>query len=120
MQLLPSCNDYQYIVQIRDDLSLSHVVTEDRIKVELEYDGEAWISLGTNPDREGKMAGAEAWVALSVAERPFIYNLNGKRINRVKSATNHTLENGLVSQTAGVTLMQFDKLLSDGNSVAID
>lgn len=118
---LPSCNDYQYIVQIRDDLRMSYVVTDDRIKVELEYDGEAWIGLGTNPDREGKMVGAEAWIALpAAAERPSIYNMNGKRINRVNFATNQTLENGLVSQTAGVTLMQFDKLLNDGNNVAID
>ena len=43
LQILPSCNNYQFTVEIRDDLHMSYVVTDDRIKVELEYDGEAWI-----------------------------------------------------------------------------
>lgn len=121
LQLLPSCNNYQYTVEIRDDLRMSYVVTDDRIKVELEYDGEAWIGLGTNPNRDGKMVGAEAWIALpAIASRPAIYNLNSKRLQGVDSATDQTLENGLVSQTEGVTVMQLDKLLSDGDNVAIN
>ena len=77
--------------------------------------------LGTNPNRDGKMVGAESWIALpAIASRPAIYNLNSKRLKGVVSATDQTLENGFVSQTGGVTLMQFDKLLSDGDNVAID
>ena len=121
LQILPSCNNYQYTVEIRDDLRMSYVVTGDRIKIELEHDGEAWIGLGTNPNREGKMVGAEAWIALpAIASRPAIYNLNSKLLRGVQSATDQTLENGLVSQVDGVTLMQLDKLLSDGDNVAIN
>ena len=121
LQIFPSCNNYQYIVEIRDDLRMSYVVTGDRIKIELEYDGEAWIGLGTNPNREGKMVGAESWIALpAIASRPATYNLNNKRLSGVRAATDQTLENGFVSQVGGVTLMQFDKLLSDGDNVAIN
>jgi hypothetical protein len=121
LQIFPSCNNYQYTVEIRDDLRMSYVVRDDRIKIELEYDGEAWIGLGTNPNRDGKMVGSEAWIALpAIASRPATYNLNSKFLQGVQSATDQTLENGLVSQNAGVTLMQFDKLLSDGDNVEIN
>lgn len=121
LQLLPSCNRYQYTVEIRDDLRMSYVVTDDRIKVKLEYDGNAWIGLGTNPNRDGKMVGAEAWIALPlIASRPATYNLKSKFIQGVQFATDQTLENGLVSQSEGLTLMEFDKLLSDGENVAIN
>ena len=118
---VPSCNNYQYTVEIRDDLRMSYVVTGDRIKIELEYDGEAWIGLGTNPNRDGKMVGSEAWIYLpDLGSKPVTYNLKNKRLSGARSASNQTLENSLVSQIAGVTLMQFDKLLSDGDNVAIN
>lgn len=122
LQILPSCNNYQYTVEIRDDLRMSYVVTDDRIKIELEYDGEAWIGLGTNPNRDGRMVGSEAWIALpDIASRPSIYNLKSKFVSGVQSAPDQALENGFVSKVPGEkTLMQFDKLLSDGDNVEIN
>jgi hypothetical protein len=122
LQVVPSCSNYQYTANIRSDLRLDYVVNNDRLRVSLTYDGEAWIGLGTNPKRRGKMIGAEAWVALpKIATKPSIYDLKGYRISAVKFAPNQTLENGLVVQANGTTVMKFDKLLNDADgNVDID
>lgn len=120
LQIIP-CFNYQYIVDIDDDLRMSYVVTDDRIKVEMEYDGAAWIGLGTHPIFDGKMIGAESWIALpDINSSPVIYNLNSYLRQGARVANDQTLENGFILQSSGSTVMRFDKLLSDGENVPID
>jgi hypothetical protein len=114
------CSTYEYVANIRDDLKMSYVVTSDRISIELLYEGEAWIALGTNPNGSGKMIGSEAWVAQpDNSAVPSIYNLNGKRIANVRFDSSQTLEDGSVVQENGQTIMRFEKLLNDDTNVPI-
>ena len=118
---VPTCNDYQFIVEIDDDLRMSYVVMDDRLKVELEYDNEDWIALGTNPEVDGRKIGGEAWVALpDINNSPVIYNLNSYFRAGVRVADDQTLENGSILQFAGSTVMRFEKLLDDGANVPIN
>lgn len=120
LQIFP-CFNYQYIVNIDDDLRMSYVVTDDSLKVELDYDGEAWIGLGTHPIFDGKMIGSEAWIALpDINSTPVIYNLNSYLRQGARVADDQTLQNGLILQSSGSTVMRFDKLLNDGDNVPID
>ena len=121
LQFFPSCPNYQYTVDIDDDLRMSYVVSDDRLKVEMEYDGEAWIGLGTHPVFDGKMIGAEAWIALpDINSSPVMYNLNSYLRQGARVADDQTLENGLIVKGSGSTVMRFDKLLDDGENVSID
>ena len=121
LQIFSSCFNYQYIVNIDDDLRMSYVVTDDRLKVELEYDGEAWIGLGKNEIVDGKMIGAESWIALpDINNSPVIYNLNSYLRQGARVADDQTLENGVILQSSGSTVMRFDKLLNDGENVQIN
>ena len=121
LQFFPSCPNYQYTVDIDDDLRMSYVVSDDRLKVEMEYDGEAWIGLGTHPVFDGKMIGAEAWIALpDINSSPVMYNLNSYLRQGARVADDQTLENGFILKGSGSTVMRFDKLLDDGENVSID
>ena len=118
LQLFPVCTNYEYIAKIRDDLSMSYVVTSDRISIEFRYDGgdDTWIGLGINPDGSGKMVGMEAWVALpTLSSKPTIYFHDNKQISGARFATNQTLQNGSIVQGSGQTIMRFQKFLSDGS-----
>jgi DOMON domain len=118
---LSLCVDYEYVAYIRDDLTMSYFVTSDRISIELLYEGEAWIGLGTNPNGSGKMVGAEAWLALpDVDTVPSIYDLNGKRKSTIAFGSSQTLRNGEVIQQNGQTIMRFEKLLNDDPNVSIN
>jgi hypothetical protein len=120
LQLFASCSTYQYTSQIRDDLRMSYVVNEDRLRVLLVYDGEAWIGLGTNPIYPGKLLGAEAWIGLPENSEPEIYYVDNYLTAFITPKVTQTLENGLVAQAFGKTTVQFDKLLNEDKNVDIN
>jgi hypothetical protein len=120
-RLLQFCFNYEYVAYIRDDLTMSYFVTNNRISIELLYEGEAWIALGTNPNGSGKSIGAEAWVALpDASDTPAIYNINGYAQTNVDIGSSQTLDNGSIVQQNGQTIMRFEKLLNDDPNVSIN
>jgi hypothetical protein len=118
---LSFCFSYDSVAYIRDDLTMSYYVSNNRISIELLYEGEAWIALGSNPNGSGKSLGAEAWIALpDASDKPAIYNINGYLTANVNVASSQTLENGSIVQQNGQTIMRFEKLLNDDPNVSLN
>ncbi|KAL7472063.1 hypothetical protein ACHAXS_012395 [Conticribra weissflogii] len=85
----------------------------------LEYDGLGWLALGVSTD--GQMIGSEAIIGLPDEGTVLKYNLGGKTDELVApmEETKQTLQNTLIGQENGRTVMEFAKLLVEDNEIPI-
>jgi DOMON domain len=127
-----TCSDYQNLVQINEKLAMSYVVNgptssndTGTISIKLEFDGEAWISLGVSPDGSGKMIGGEAVIALPgeavSAQNPGEFFMSSQDSSGVvlMGSELQTLINGTIAQENGKTIATFTKKLSEPNKSPI-
>jgi len=115
-----TCDDYQHKLQIANGIRMSYVVSETAMKVLLQYDGEAWLSLGLSPS--GSMIGGEAVIGLPDESLVGEYNLNSEAKSGVVLMGTQTLTDVSIVQESGTTTMTFTKQVSESNklTMAID
>ena len=117
---LAACADYQYKVQILDDLMYMYYVANVNtriIDIKFEFFGEAWISLGTNRWGKGDMIGSEAWMALPnfpvSLRNPGTYVMTTETVAGVTLSSYQMLSDGTMEQSDGVTTTTFSRPYKD-------
>mmetsp|Transcript_19038 Transcript_19038/g.39999 ORF Transcript_19038/g.39999 Transcript_19038/m.39999 type:complete len:1020 (-) Transcript_19038:129-3188(-) len=85
----------------------------------IEYDGLGWLALGVS--RDGQMIGSEAIIGLPDEGTVLKYTLGGKTDELVTpmEESKQTLQNTLIGQENGRTVMEFTKLLVEDGEIPI-
>ena len=106
-------------------VSVQGATDTNAVQFTLTYQGEAWLSIGINPDGE-KMAGAQVVLAMPLdslsSTNPGKYYMDGYGSQAVKAFpdSQQTLLDATVTMQNGVTVLTFTKLLDEANEYNIN
>jgi len=116
------CTDYTHAIQLKQDVFLLYLLTEQALSIRLEVAHERWVAFGVAPNERGKMVGSDAIIglpqqAVSSSSNPGKYHMVGETEDDVylRDASDQTLQNADVWQQDGSTFLAFTKRLDEGN-----
>lgn len=125
------CLDYQFSIQLNENLLFNYVVFEDKLaseeddepvlylKAQLVYFGKAWLGFGVSTD--GKMLGAELIIGYPSSSgdniRQYGANSYDPSGSGVYVSEQQLLTNALMQQNSTTTVMGFTRPLDDPNGI---